>query len=75
MRYSLIAPAVLALVSAVAGDFFDAIQTPDQDQTLPAGKPFDLVWNPNGVTGKATITLNEGGLCILSCQMPKYSSS
>jgi len=60
MRSSFIS-AVLALASSVvAQTFFDAIQTPAQDQTLVAGTPFDLVWNPAGVTGKATIQLNEG---------------
>jgi hypothetical protein len=60
MRYSFVS-AVLALASStVAQTFFDAIQTPAENQTLIAGVAFDLVWNPAGVTGKATIQLNEG---------------
>ena len=61
MHYSYISAAFLALASTVVGqDLFDAIQTPQRDEVLPAGKPFDLVWNPLDVKGTATIRLLQG---------------
>jgi len=61
MQYTYISAAFLALASTVAGQvFFDAIQTPQRDEVLPAGKPFDLAWNPLDVKGTATIQLLNG---------------
>ena len=64
MHYSYISAAFLAIASTVVGqDLFDAIQTPQRDEVLPAGKPYDLVWNPLDVKGTATIQLQHGLFC------------
>ena len=66
MRTSLISAAFLAFASAVfaqtATDGFDAITSPaTQDQDIPAGAPFDILWQPGTyTTGTATITLLQG---------------
>ena len=62
MRYSFISAAVLALVSSVLAQTagFDAITSPTQDQNIPAGSSFDIIWQPGTVTGTITITVLQG---------------
>jgi hypothetical protein len=62
MQYSFLSAAILALVSSVAAQTsgFDAITSPTQDQNIPAGSSFDIVWQSGTVTGDITITLLQG---------------
>jgi len=65
MRTSFISAAILAFASAViAADptpGFDPITAPFQDQNVPAGAPFDIVWDPSkDYTGTVTIQLLQG---------------
>ncbi|PMD25024.1 hypothetical protein NA56DRAFT_467149 [Hyaloscypha hepaticicola] len=64
MRSSFISAAILAFASAVIADptaGFDPITAPFQDQNIPAGAPFDIVWDPSkDYTGTVTIQLLQG---------------
>lgn len=65
MRSSFISAAVLAFASAVFATSptpgFDPITSPYPDENVPAGKPFDIVWEPSkDYTGKVTIQLLQG---------------
>jgi hypothetical protein len=63
MRYSFISAAILALTSSVFAqtEGFDVITSPIKDQQVPAGEPFEIVWQPGTYTkGTATITLLQG---------------
>ncbi|KAG0650663.1 hypothetical protein D0Z07_2535 [Hyphodiscus hymeniophilus] len=62
MRHSFISAAFVALISSVSAQTagFDAISAPTQDQNIPAGSSFDIIWEPNGVTGTITIKLLQG---------------
>jgi hypothetical protein len=65
MRSSFVSAAVLAFASAVfatgptAG--FNPITSPFQDENVPAGKPFEIVWEPSkNYAGTVTIQLLQG---------------
>lgn len=60
MRFSFVSAAVVALSSSAFAQYFDAITSPTQDQVLPAGVPFKIIWAPEGVTGTISITLLQG---------------
>jgi hypothetical protein len=64
MRSSFISAAILAFASVVIADptaGFDPITAPFQDQNVPAGAPFDIVWDPSkDYTGTVTIQLLQG---------------
>ncbi len=65
MRSSFISAALLAFASTVFATNptpgFDPITLPIQDQNVPAGQPFDIVWSPSaGYTGTITIQLLQG---------------
>lgn len=62
MRYSFLSAAFLAFASSVVAQTagFDAITAPTQDQNIPAGSTFDIVWQPGNVTGTITLTLLQG---------------
>ena len=63
MRYSFVSAALLALSTSVYAQTagFDAIVIPVRDQAVPAGKAFEIVWQPGVWTnGTASITLLQG---------------
>jgi len=65
MRSSFISAAVLAFASTIFATNptpgFDPITLPFQDQNVPAGQPFDIVWSPSkDYTGTVTIQLLQG---------------
>ena len=65
MRSSFISAAVVAFASAVAATSptsgFNPITVPFPDENVPAGKPFDIVWEPSkDYTGTVTIQLLQG---------------
>jgi hypothetical protein len=65
MRSSFVSAAILAFASAVYAqnptDGFDPITQPTQDENVPAGQPFDIVWEPStNYTGTVTIQLLQG---------------
>lgn len=65
MRSSFVSAAVLAFASAVFATDptpgFDSITSPFQDENIPAGKPFEIVWQPsNNYAGTVTIQLLQG---------------
>ena len=62
MQYSFLSAAILALVSSVVAQTagFDAMTSPTQDQQIPAGSSFDILWQPGTVTDAITITLLQG---------------
>jgi Ser-Thr-rich glycosyl-phosphatidyl-inositol-anchored membrane family len=65
MRSTFISAAVLAFASAVFATNptpgFDPITSPFQDENVPAGKPFEIVWEPSkSYTGTVTIQLLQG---------------
>lgn len=65
MRSSFVSAAVLAFASAVFATNptpgFDPITSPFQDENVPAGKPFEIVWQPSkNYAGTVTIQLLQG---------------
>jgi hypothetical protein len=65
MRSSFVSAAILAFASVVFATNptpgFDPITAPFQDQNVPAGQPFDIVWEPSkNYTGTVTIQLLQG---------------
>ncbi len=65
MRSSSISVAILAFASSVLATSptpgFDPITLPFPDENVPAGKPFDIVWEPSkNYTGTVTLQLLQG---------------
>ncbi len=63
MRSSFISAAALAFASAVYAQTagFDPITQPIMDENVPAGQPFNIVWEPSAsYTGTVTIQLLQG---------------
>lgn len=63
MRSSFVSAAVLAFASMVYAQTpgFNPISSPYQDESIAAGQPFDIVWEPSkNYTGTVTIQLLQG---------------
>ncbi|RDL36732.1 uncharacterized protein BP5553_06084 [Venustampulla echinocandica] len=62
MRFSATIVALAALASSVVAQTagFDVMTSPTQDQEIPAGSSFDIVWTPGSVEGTISITLMQG---------------